>query len=401
MFEVFELGKDERDRRWKNIREAMKKSSIASLIIWGFAGFDSCEGANFVYMTNVPTFGCLALPGYLVFPAEGDPTMVGFAKMPGDKLWVKDIRGKQPSYSKVIIDRLKELHLEDSRIGVVNTKVTSVGSSGERGFPYTTYKTLLENLPKAHFEDATDILDEARRIKSEAEIWCLEIGCQAANAGVQAVMDTARPGVKDYEVMARLVEVLMQNGCEPDTLFLYGSGKDYIDTGNGQYMNPRYLRTLESGDMIHTEFNAKYNNYVAQYNQPFSLGEPDEEWREVFEVAEACVNNGLAILKPGITLKELTQALQAPIFEAGLKTIRPAFHGLGLTSEEPLAYTAPGTSCIPSDSFIVQSKMVFEFEPHVITQDMKKGLTLGYPVLVTDKGCRSLNKNKPEVKIIR
>ena len=100
-------------------------------------------------------------------------------------------------------------------------------------------------------------------------------------------------------------------------------------------------------------------------------------------------------MKPGITLKELTQALHAPIFEAGLKTVRPALHGLGLTSEEPLASTAPGTSCIPSDTFVVQTGMVFEFEPHVITQDMKKGLTLGYPVLVTDKGCRSLNKNKP------
>ena len=401
MFEVFELGKDERDRRWKKVRDSMKKRDIGALIIWGFAGFDSCEGANFVYMTNVPTFGCLALPGYLVFPVEGDPTMVGFAKMPGEKLWVNDIRGKQPSYSRVIIDRLKELHLEDAKIGVVNTKVTGIGSSGERGFPYITYMTLLENLPEAHFEDATDILDEARRIKSDAEIRCLEIGCQAANAGVQAIMDTARPGIRDYEVMAKLVEVLMQNGCEPDTLFLYGSGKDYVDTGNGQYLNPRYLRMLEDGDMIHTEFNAKYNNYVAQYNQPFSLGEPDEEWRKVFEVAEACINNGLAILKPGITLKELTQALHTPIFEADLKTVRPAFHGLGLTSEEPLASTAPGTSCIPSDSFIVQEGMVFEFEPHIITQDMKKGLTLGYPVLVTDISCRSLNKTKPEVKIIR
>jgi Xaa-Pro aminopeptidase len=400
MFEVYELGKDERDRRWKKVRDSMKKRGIDALVIWGFAGFDSCEGANFVYMTNVPTFGCLALPGYLVFPAEGDPTMIGFAKMPGDKLWVSDIRGKHPSFSQAIIDRLKELHLENAKIGVITTKVIGIGSTGERGFPYITYKTLLENLPGAQFEDTTDILDEARRIKSEAEIKCLEIGCEAADAGVQAVMDTAGPGVRDYEVMARLVGVLMENGCEPDTLFLYGSGKDYVDSGNGQYLNPRYLRTLESGDMIHTEFNAKYNNYTAQYNQPFSIGEPDDEWQKVFEVAEASVNNALATLKPGITLKELTQAFHSPILEAGLKTIRPSFHGLGLTSEEPLSAT-PGGSCIPSDSFVIQESMVFEFEPHIITQDMKKGLTLGYPVLVTDKGCRLLSKNKPEVKIIR
>ena len=401
MFQVFELGKAERDRRWQKVRGAMKKRDFGALVVWGFAGFDSSESANFVYLTNVPTFGCLALPGYVVFPTEGEPTIIGFAKMPGDKLWVSDIRGKRPTYSQVIVDRLKELHLENASIGIINTSVIGIGSSGERAFPYVTYMVLKENLPRARFEDATYILDEARRIKSDAEIRCLELGCEAANAAVQAVVDTARPGARDYEVMAKMVEVLMQNGCEPDTLFLYGSGKDYVDSGNGQFLNPRYLRMLEAGDLIHTEFNAKYNNYVAQYNQPFSLGEPNKEWSKVFETAQESVNNGLKALKPGITLKELTRALLAPITEAGLRTIRPAFHGLGLTSEEPLASTVPGSSCIPNDSFLIQARMVIELEPHIITQDGKKGATLGYPVLVTDKGCRSLNKNKAEVKIAR
>ena len=399
MFELFELGKDERDSRYNKVRGAMKKRGIDALVVWGFAGFDSSESANFVYLTNISTFGCLALPGYLVFPSEGEPTMIGFAKMPGDKLWVSDIRGKGASYSKAIIDRLNELRLKSGKIGVITTKIVGVGSTGERGFPYVTYKNLQENLPAAHFEDATDILDTARRIKTDGEIRCLELGCDAADAAVQAVVDTARPGVRDYEVMAKMVNVLMLKGCEPDSLFLYGSGKDYVDSGNGQYLNPRFLRTLEAGDMIHTEFNAKYNNYVAQYNQPFSIGEPNKEWRKVFKTAEAAVAGGLKALKPGITIKDLAQALSAPINEAGLRTIRPTCHGLGLTSEEPLAVVMTGASCIPSDSFLIEENMVMEFEPHIITPDFKKGLTLGYPVLVTATGCRPLNKSKWEVKI--
>jgi len=112
------------------------------------------------------------------------------------------------------------------------------------------------------------------------------------------------------------------------------------------------------------------------------------------------VKNGLEALKPGLTLIELTEALHAPIIEAGLTTIRPAFHGLGLTSEEPLASPAPGVPCIPSDSFEIQAGMVFEFEPHVITKDGKKGMTLGTPVVVTETGCRPLNKSRIEVKVI-
>lgn len=400
MFEMFELGLDERDRRWQKVRNAMKKRDLDALIVWGFAGFDSSESANFVYLTNISTFGNLALPGYLVFPAEGEPTIVGFAKMPGDKLWVNDIRGKKPTYSRTIVDRLKELHLENSRLGIINISPVGIGSSGERAFPYITLMMLKESLPGAKFEDAVSILDEARRIKSEAEIRCLELGCAAAGATIRAVMDTARPGVRDYEVITKMVGALMENGCEPDTLFLYGSGKDYVDSGNGQFLNPRFLRTLESGDMIHTEFNAKYNNYIAQYNQPFSLGEPDPEWSRVFSTAEAAVTHGLKILKPGITARDLTLALLEPVKESGLNSIRPAFHGLGLTSEEPLAAVGAGT-CIPDDSFLIQAGMVIEFEPHVITPDGRKGLTLGGPVLVTDTGCRPLGQSRMEVKIIR
>ncbi len=400
MFEVFELREQERDRRWQKVRAAMKKRGLSALIVWGFAGFDSSECANFVYLTNIPTFGCLALPGYLVFPVDAAPTVIGFARMPGEQLWVKDIRGKQPSFSQAITARLKELHLENAEIGVTNTLPTKVGSSGERGFPFSTLVSLKENFPGARFTDATDIIDEARRIKSEAEIRCLELGCVAANSAIQAIVDTARPGVRDCEIMTTMITVLMQNGCEPDTLFLYGSGKDYVDSGNGQFLHPRYLRALEKGDLIHTEFNAKYNGYVAQYNQPFAIGTPDKEWTRVLETAQASFDNGLKTLKPGITLKQLTQALHAPIHEAGLKTIRPCFHGLGLTSEEPLAATGPGTSCVPSDSFVIQAGMVFEFEPHIITPDGKKGTTLGCPILVTETGCRSLNKNKMGPKMI-
>jgi Xaa-Pro dipeptidase len=401
MFKVFELDKKERDRRWQKVRAAMKKNGLEALVVWGFGGFDSSECGNFVYLTNIPSFGCLSLPGYLVFPAEGGPTMIGFAKFPGDKLWVSDIRGKTPTYSQVIIDRLKELRLEKASIGIISTSIVGIGSTGERAFPYTTYMLLKEKLPEAKFEDATYILNEARKIKSPAELKCLELGCEAGNAAIQAMMQIAKPGVHDYEVMTKMIEVLMLNGCEPDTLFLYGSGKDYADSGNGQYLNPRYIRTLEKGDKIHTEFNAKYNNYTAQYNQPFSIGEPDKEWSQVFGVAQKAVDAGLMALKPGITAKQFSEALVSPIRAAGYKSLRPPFHGLGLTSEEPLGTAIPEGSCVPNDAFLIEAGMVIEFEPHIMTQDGKKGVTLGGPVLVTDTGCRQMGKNKIEPKIIR
>ncbi len=396
MFEIFEFGKEERDKRWQQVRNNMRKRGISALVIWGFAGYNSAECANFRYLSNMATYGNLSYPGYLIFPLESEPTIIGFAKMPAaDSLWIQDIRGKFPSYSKAIINKLNELRLEKASIGIISF----IGNDAESGFPYATFMALKEGLPGAQFQDAADILNDARRIKSDGEIRCLELGCAAASEAIQAVIDTARAGVRDGEVVAKILEALTWNGCETDALFLYGSGKEYVDAGKGVFIFPRYLRLLEKGDIIHMEFDAKYNGYVAQHNQMFAVGKPSKEWLEITKVDVMAYENGLKALKPGTTLGELNKAFLSVIMDAGYVNERPGFHGLGLSTERPPGGGPAGSPCVPSDSFKILPGMVLELEPHTMTKDKKFNATLGGPVLVTETGCRPLNKKKIELRI--
>jgi len=62
---------------------------------------------------------------------------------------------------------------------------------------------------------------------------------------------------------------------------------------------------------------------------------------EIFRIATEGFNNGLKILKPGITTGELYQAILSPIKEAGYKTTNPGFHGLGLGLEDRSASFLP------------------------------------------------------------
>lgn len=396
MFEIFEFGKEERDSRWQRVRNNMRKRGIGALIIWGFAGYNSAECANFRYLSNMATYGNLSYPGYLVFPLEGEPTIIGFAKMPAaDSLWIKDIRSRHPSFSGAIMARLRELRLNKASLGIVSF----IGDDAEEGFPYATFMALKEGLPGAQFQDATDILNDARRIKSDGEIHCLELGCAAASEAMRAVIDTARPGVRDCEVVAKILETLTRNGCETDSLFLYGSGKEYVDAGKGVFIYPRYLRLIEKGDIIHMEFDAKYNGYVAQHNQMFAVGKPSKEWLEITKVDAVAYENGLNVLKPGVTLGELNKAFLSVIMDAGYVNERPGFHGLGLSTERPPGAGAAGSSCVPSDSFQILPGMVLELEPHTMSKDRKYNATLGCPVLVTETGCRPLNKAKIELRL--
>ena len=281
-------------------------------------------------------------------------------------------------------------------IGIVDPSVYF----SELGFPYTTYMSLVNEFPKVKFEDATDILDEARAIKSPAEIKCLEIGCEVAETVIQAIVDTAKVGTTDNEVRAKIMDTLLQNGCETLNLLLYRSGKYINHAGQGGYAERGSAKGLEPGDMILTEFDAKYLGYQAQFNQPFSVSEPSKEWKQIFNIALESFNNGFKALKPGITTGELDEAFIAPIREAGYTYLNPHFHGLGLSLEEPVSSFPYQPAFEPNTSFVMKAGMVLEFESHVVTSDEEKGLTLGCPVLVTETGCRLLTKNwKPELRI--
>jgi Xaa-Pro aminopeptidase len=384
------LTLEERDRRWKNVREAMGRRGLDCLIVWGSQGSWGGFAANLRYLSN------LMEQGYLVFPVEGEPTIFSF-ESGQESPWIKDGRTGQPAYASAISGRLKELHFESARIGIVGLS----GYWGEMGFPYTAFKSLMDTLPAAKFEDATYIVEKARLVKSAAEIRCFELGCEVGLEVIQAIADTAKAGVRDFEVRARIMDTLFRNGCEPDSMILYFSGKEAVHGAQGGRHAPAGQKALEPGDLITVEFDAKYGGYIAQFNQPFSVGEPDKELKAMFGVVLDSLDNGLVTLRPGITAGELDEAFLSPIRNAGYRTRNPAFHGLGLYLEMPMGCFEAQPSYKPDTSFRIESNMVIEFEPHVVSPDGKRGIHIGSPVLVTETGCRLLTKNwKPELIVV-
>ncbi|MDP2931117.1 MAG: Xaa-Pro peptidase family protein [Chloroflexota bacterium] len=380
------LTLEERDRRWKNIRDEMKRRDLACLVVWGSQGYWTGLAANIRYLANILD------EGYLVFPLEGEPTLFTFEiGLPSP--WLKDHRAGQPRYSAAVAKRLRELCLERARIGIVGLS----GYLGEMGFPYATYMALVNAFPSAKFEDTTDILEKARLVKSAAEIRCFELGCEVGLRGMQAIALTARPGVKDYEVKAALMDTVYRNGCEPGFMLLYVSGKEGVHGGRGGRHRPPDLKALEPGDVILLEFDARYFGYFAQFNQSFAIGQPAEDWSNIFDVSVKSFYSGLKVLKPGITLGELDEAFLTPIREAGYNVRNPAFHGLGLYLEMPMGSYPGQPEYKPDNSFVIKENMVLEFEPHVESRDGKKAIHMGSPVLVTENGGRLLTPGwKPE-----
>jgi Xaa-Pro dipeptidase len=387
-----DLPLEERDRRWEKTRETMEKRGLDCLIVWGSFGFNRNLLANMRYLSNV-----CATEGYFIFPREGEPTLITFFGR-HDTTWVDDCRAGHPMHSKAIAQRIGELRLGKGNIGLIGIS----GYFAEMGFAYVTYTSLTNLLPEAQFVDATDIIENARRVKSEAEIKCLESGCEAGVKAIQAVVDTVRVGVRDRDVQATLLDTLYRNGCEAGSMLLYRSGRVVSHAGQGQDLPLPGPRQIEKGDMILTEMDARYSGYIAQFNQPYSVGEPDQEWRKKEGVALESFKTGLKVLRPGIMIGELDEAMLSVITKAGYTWRNPMFHGLGLSIEGPMGRFPVQKPFEPFLTIRTQPGQVIELEPHVVSPDGKTGLTIGCPVLVTETGCRLLNETwEPGIKIIK
>ena len=151
----------------------------------------------------------------------------------------------------------------------------------------------------------------------------------------EAMRTTARPGVKECDVFAEVVRVLISQGGEYPTLLLWGRGPG--PDGPGPLVHPRRLpttRTIQPGDVIIMEMHPKYGGYVTHQERTIFVGEPQKLYRDLYKVGLAGFRKCVERLTPKFTLGEPVKALRDVIRESGFCFREAWIHGHGLESAE-------------------------------------------------------------------
>lgn len=360
----------------------MAEAGIDCLIIVGNAGLNLYRLADLQYLTGI------AREGVLLFPLEGDPVMLSFGGGHDPAAWVTDHRNGYPRFAGGILAIIEERGWQHCRFGALLS-----GYEGDLNFPAQVEHLLLQRFPEAAaIVDAAPILARIRRIKTAYEIDCFRAGCEAGQRAISAVADLARPGTDDLTVKAELMGALFRGGCDSHTLLLFHSGSRSVHGAMGGSLPTPKGRILEDGDVINTEFDARFEGYCAQFNQPFFIGKVDDAWHDIAAIGAECFNVGLEALKPGLSAGELQARMRQPVLAQGHQALGPMFHGLGLSFEAPVAETSLGTSFAEDLEIVFEPGMVVELEPHVVAMDFSRGCSIGCPVLVTETGCEMLAK---------
>ena len=197
-------------------------------------------------------------------------------------------------------------------------------------------------LPQATFIDASWILEEMRMVKSEEEIDMLRKAGKIARKVVDAMVNTARPGVPDAAVYAEMIKTQISNGGEPNIFNLFAAGPVehpanelwHLLHGCEQPLTPT-MRPLAQGDIIVAEWHTKYGGYRCHTEFTVYVGKKaPKELLNIWAVSVECLHASKEALAAGRTIREALEIIRRPAARAGLDWVELGFHAMGTASPE-------------------------------------------------------------------
>jgi hypothetical protein len=257
---------------------------------------------------------------------------------------------------------------------------------------HTALAQVMSKLPNAIFDDATDVVGLVRYVKSDEETVFLRRSAAVAAAGLDELINLARPGVDAgvlyADVTARLLE--LRSEYYPLALTL-----DPIGTMRPKrYMNPPIGKRLESNTLITNEVNAILGAQLTQVCQPILLGKTPDEWKPVIELQKEVYEAGLKLINPGTTLGALQDFVKSFGPKRKMKTVIQ-MQGCGYGDDGPLL-TAKSQGDALHDLGIEKGN-AFVWKPVAMTADERIQFVWGGPVLVTDTGAEELSARPHEM----
>ena len=390
----------ERDRRWKALRERMREAGLDVIVCPNNTGHSTDFQANSRYLSHVGGGGDADIA--VVFPLEGDVTAIATSaapRWPTVQDWTSDVREARRNYGRVAVERLKELGIEEGRIGITGLGEVSGTRTPEGTISYGFWRQVRAAFPKAELVDATAILVELRYVKSDEEIAALQKSLDLIELGIEAKIAAARPGVTDWVVWAAAHHAMMAGGSEMPVHCNWVSGKHPVRT-----LTRPSMRVLERGDLIVNELEANWMGYRAQAVQPVFVGVADPVHQELIKVQRQVFDTVLESLKPGCTLKEILDiAMEAGKEAAPAKgaaagaTTKLTMHGRGAGDDGPIVTThARDPEQLATE---LRENMVFICKPSAQAADGGSLCTWGDTVVVTPAGGRRLGKRPHDLAV--
>src|SRR6267154_3822781 len=254
---------------------------------------------------------------------------------------------------------------------------------------------LQQAAPQVKLQDIRSQINAMRQIKSPGELAFLQRAIDLSLDAHLEAMRMMRPGLYEYQVAAKMVEVHQMGGSEAEGYApIVGAGPN-----STALHYDRLSRKMEDGDIVVLDVGAQYSGYSADITRTLPAnGKFTPRQLEIYDIVLAAQNAAIAAIKPGAIFcrnekdglfniaynyinthgKDLHGKSLGQYFIHGLG------HGIGLDVHDP------GAPCKP-----LAPGMVVTIEPGIYIPEENLGVRIEDDFLITDTGAKFLSEKLP------
>jgi Xaa-Pro aminopeptidase len=249
--------------------------------------------------------------------------------------------------------------------------------------------------PQITLKDIRAQISALRQIKSPGEIAFLQRAIDLTVDSHLAAMRMMRPGLHEYEVAAKMVEVHAMGGSEAEGYApIVGAGPN-----STALHYDRLARKIEDGDIVVLDVGAQYSGYSADITRTIPAnGKFTPRQLEIYNIVLGAQNAALAAIKPGMDLcQKGSKSLHKISYDyinshgkdrhgksLGQYYIHGLGHNIGLDVHDPGDYCKP-----------LAPGQVVTVEPGIYIPEENIGVRIEDDLLITDTGFEFLSQRLP------
>ena len=241
-------------------------------------------------------------------------------------------------------------------------------------------KDMDENKPT--FVGTSNLVENIRAVKDAHELTMLQSVIDISDKAMETVIPTLQAGQTEREISWMMEKAMREFGADSlsfDTIVASGP--------NGAMPHHRAGdRPVQEGEPIVIDMGAKLNGYCSDITRTVCIGQPDDQFRKIYNIVLGAQLTAISTLKPSLNGEEADNLARNVLDEAGYKKYfgHSLGHGIGLAVHE---FPRVG----PTSPDVLEPSMVFSVEPGIYLSGWG-GVRIEDLVVLEESGARPLSK---------
>lgn len=296
---------EEFSRRLKNVREQMAARQLDGLLV--------TVPENIFYLTGLSHQGYFALH-LLIVPLEGEMQLIARAmerETVEHQVTVARFHGYGEADDPAVLTsrRVERLGLLAGRLGL---------ERGSGSLSPRLADELKARLPEAGWHDVSGVIDELRLVQSPLELAYTRRAAAVTQTMMAAAIEVAGAGANEREIAAETYRAMALAGGEYPGFHPLIRSSARLGEEHTTWQNHR----LAGGDSLFLEMAGCVGRYHAPSGRLFFIGAAPPGTREIAEVCTQAFDAAVHALRPGVEARQVYQAWQTRLDQAGLKHYR-------------------------------------------------------------------------------